>query len=621
MSESETPLPASTPADQATDPAVEQPPAPEAVASSEPAPAPVAPEEPDQSATTAPEPALNPEPESPAASNSEQAAADEPEPAGAAATSEPDAAESERAAAGSDPAAASQPVPSQGTEPTVSAAAPEDTESSESTDSTEPTESTDSTESAPTPAPVPTPAPTPRPTPHPTPGHKPGVPSPAALAGKKPSAALLPVMPPVTEYDPEQLSAAKTFGAVTEDGSVTVQDGTQVRTVGSTTESDHDQALEPFARGYLDLVAFLDLTQTTLNAPEHTQNELNRLLENLRKNMKEPQVVGDIPALRARAHELREKAKGKIQGLEAKRSEERAGSAQRRTEFVESIEALVATDPEQLSWKNAGETMRQMVPTWKSMQAEDVSLDRPTEEALWKRLSAARATFDRMRKQFFSELDEKHTAAAGAKEALIARAEEMQDSTDWGPTVRAYKDLMSQWREAPRGSRKKDDAQWKRFKAAQDRFFTARNADLHETEAEQRKNLETKEALLAEAEAIDVAKDLDAAKSALRSVQDRWEEAGKVPRADMRRVDDRLRSIERAVKNAEHDEWRRTDPRTKARVEGASSQLHSAIASYEDALDKARASGDPRKIAEAETALEARKEWLAVIERSARDLD
>ena len=174
----------------------------------------------------------------------------------------------------------------------------------------------------------------------------------------------------------------------------------------------------------------------------------------------------------------------------------------------------------------------------------------------------------------------------------------MQHSTDWGPTVRAYKDLMAQWRAAPRGSRRGRRAV-KRFKAAQDTFFTARNADLHETEAEQRANLEAKEALLVEAEAIDPSKDLDAAKATLRSVQDRWEEAGKVPRADMRRIDDRLRSVERSVKNAEQDEWRRTDPRTKARVEGASSQLHSAIASYEDALESARAGGDPKKIAEA----------------------
>lgn len=461
-------------------------------------------------------------------------------------------------------------------------------------------------------------APTPRPVPRPT--ARPGVPSPAALAGKKPSAPLLPAVPPPAEYDEAAIAEARAFGSVAEDGTVTVQDGTQVRQIGTTTETDHAKALDPFARAYLDLAAFLDLTEKKLAAPEHTQNDLNRLLENLRKNMKEPQVVGDIPALRARAHDLRENAKSKIQALEAERMAARDEATARRTAFVESIEQLVATEPSQLSWKSAGETMRQMVPTWKKMQSEDVSLDRPTEEALWKRLSTARASFDRMRKQFFSQLDEKHGEAAQVKEKLIAEAESMKDSTDWGPTVRAYKDLMDRWRSAPRGSRKKDDAQWARFKAAQDHFFAARNEDLKATDGEQKENLKVKEALLAEAQSIDPAKDLDGAKEKLRSIQDRWEEAGKVPRSDMHRIEDRLRAVERSVRKAEEDEWRRTDPRTKARVEGASSQLHAAISSYQDALDKARAGGDPKKIAEAESALEARKEWLAVIERSARDL-
>ncbi|WP_422117348.1 DUF349 domain-containing protein [Brachybacterium sp. UNK5269] len=561
MSESETPVPASNPAEQTPVPATDQ--MPDQSSSTQPAAAPEPPAE-VAAQEAAPQEAAGPEsadPGAPEAAPSQTEAAEEPS-AAVDAEAAP-AAPPEEPSAEAEPAAAARP-------------------------------------SAPAP--------------------RPGIPSPAALAGKKPTAALLPVAPPVAEYDPEQIAAAKAFGAVAEDGTITVQDGTQVRTLGSTTEADHDAALEPFARAYLDLVAFLDHTAATLSAPEHTQNELNRLLENLRKNMKEPQVVGDVPALRARANELREQAKEKIRALEAQRAEGREAAIRRRTEFVESIEALVATDPEQLSWKSAGETMRQMVPTWKQMQSEDVSLDRRTEEALWKRLSTARATFDRMRKQFFAQLDEKHTEAAAIREELITRAEAMQDSTDWGPTVRAFKDLMDQWRSAPRGSRKKDDAQWKRFKAAQDRFFAARNADLHETEAEQRANLEVKQALLAEAEAIDPAKDLDAAKQALRSVQDRWEEAGKVPRADMRRIDDRLRAVERAVKDAEQEEWRRSDPRTRARVDGASSQLQSAIASYEEALDKARAGGDPKRIAEAEAALEARREWLAVIERSARDL-
>ena len=569
MSESETPVPASNPAAQPAEPAADQP----------------------STSPTAPDPA--------ATSTDSGAPIDSPE--SAAPTAEAPT-ESDPEAVAPEAAAAEDVV--------------EDTADTDADADAEP-----AAEPADEPSPTPA-APTPKP---PVPGArgprpKPSIPSPAAIAAKKPSAALLPVAPPVAEYDAEQIAAAAAFGSVGEDGTITVQDGTQVRTVGTTAGSDPQAALEPFARGYLDLVAFLDLTQSTLNAPEHTQNELNRLLENLRKNLKEPQVVGDIPALRARAGELREQAKEKIRALEAQRTEGREAAARQRTEFVESIEALVATDPEQLSWKNAGDTMRQMVPTWKQMQSEGVALDRPTEEALWKRLSAARATFDRMRKQFFSQLDEKHSEAATVKEDLIARAEAMQESTDWGTTVRAYKDLMAEWRNAPRGGRKKDDAQWKRFKAAQDTFFSARNADLHETEEEQRKNLEAKETLLTEAEAIDPAKDLEGAKKALRSVQDRWEDAGKVPRGDMRRIDDRLRAVERAVKNAEQDEWRRTDPRTKARVEGASSQLHSAIASYQDALDKAVAGGDPSKIAEAESALEARKEWLAVIERSARDL-
>ena len=179
---------------------------------------------------------------------------------------------------------------------------------------------------------------------------------------------------------------------------------------------------------------------------------------------------------------------------------------------------------------------------------------------------------------------------------------------------------MDSWRQAPRGNRKKDDQQWARFKAAQDTFFAARNADLQASDAEQRENLQVKEQLLTEAEALLPVQDHKQAAEALRRIQDRWEEAGKVPRADMRRIEDRLHAVERAVKKAEDDEWRRTDPRTKARVEGASSQLQAAIASYEEDLAKAEATGDPQKIEKARAALEARKEWLAVIERSARDL-
>lgn len=463
---------------------------------------------------------------------------------------------------------------------------------------------------------TPAPRPVPRPVPHSA------APSPAVLAARPSDAApLVPVAPPVVEHDESAIAEAMTHATVAEDGTITVQDGTQVRGVGTTQGSESaEAAIRPLAVAYLDIAAFLDTAAARLDAPSHTQVDLNRILEQLRKNLKEPKVVGDIPALRARSGELRDRAKGLIQKLEAERTKARDEAAARRTAFVEEIEALVAQDPSRISWKSAGETMRQMVPTWKAMQKEDVALDRPTEDALWKRLSAARGTFDRARRHFFSQLDEQHVEAERTKEALIARAVSLQDSTDWGPTVREFRALMDEWRQAPRGNRKKDDQQWARFKTAQDTFFSARNADLQAADAEQRENLKAKEQLLTEAEALLPVADHKKAVEALRRIQGRWEDAGRVPRADMRRIEDRLHAVERAVKQAEDDEWRRTDPRTKARVEGASSQLQAAIASYEEDLANAEASGDPRRIEKARAALEARKEWLAVIERSARDL-
>ena len=448
---------------------------------------------------------------------------------------------------------------------------------------------------------------------------KPG--SPAQLKGKAPRTPLVPIVPTATSYDDAKVTEALTFGDVTDEGTVTVKDGTQIREIGTVEKgTEREKALTPFAHAYLDLSAFLDVVEQKLQVPGLTQADLNRILEQMRKNMKEPKVVGDIPALRERAHDLREKAKELIGELEKARLAAREESTKKRTAFVEGIEELVATDSHRISWKKAAETMRSMVPNWKEMQKNEVSLEREVEDKLWKRLSAARSEFDRKRRAHFSELDEQHAKAEKIKARLIEQAEAIQDSEDFGPTAREFRSLMDQWRAAPRGNRKKDDAQWAKFKAAQDSFFDRRNADLKKIEAEQSENLKVKEALLAEAEALLPITDLDKAKEQFRSIEDRYDAAGRVPRNAMRRVEDRIRAVRAAFQKAEDDEWRRTDPRTKARVEGASSQLHAAIASYEEDLEKAKATGDAKKIEKAQAALDARREWLEVIERSAQDL-
>ena len=129
-----------------------------------------------------------------------------------------------------------------------------------------------------------------------------------------------------------------------------------------------------------------------------------------------------------------------------------------------------------------------------------------------------------------------------------------------------------------------------------------------------------KEALLVEANELLPIKDLAAAKKALQSIRDRWEEAGKVPRADMGRIEAGLRKVEDAVRHAEDENWKRSNPETKARTNSALSQLESAIAGLKDDLAKAEKAGDERKIKAAKEALEARQAWLEQLERSASEL-
>lgn len=133
-------------------------------------------------------------------------------------------------------------------------------------------------------------------------------------------------------------------------------------------------------------------------------------------------------------------------------------------------------------------------------------------------------------------------------------------------------------------------------------------------------NLVVKEALITEAKGLLPITDLAATKKSLQSIRDRWEEAGKVPRADMQRVEAGLRSVEDAVRKADDDHWKRTDPEAKARTNSALSQLEAAIASLQDDLDKAKAKGDAKKIKNAEEALAARQAWLEQIRKSADEL-
>ncbi|NNH55192.1 DUF349 domain-containing protein, partial [Promicromonospora citrea] len=444
---------------------------------------------------------------------------------------------------------------------------------------------------------------------------KPG--APAAPAAKAPVTAPTPVVPAAA--DAAAHAEAETFGRVDEDGTVYVRESAGERVVGQFPGVGTSEALSLYVRRYLDLAAKVGLFEARLESADLSVKEIDQTLQKLGEETAEPAAVGDLDGLRARVEALRGRAAERRAALEAARAAAKAEAVAARTAIVEAAEKIAATDPGKMQWRPAGEELRALLERWKEAQRSGPRIDRPTEEGLWKRFSHARTAFDRERRHFFADLEQRNNAAKMAKEKLVAEAEALSTSTDWGYTAGLYRDLMAQWKAAGRASRKDDDALWARFRAAQDRFFQARDAENAVLDAEYAENLKVKEELLAEAEALVPVKDLNRAKAALRSVQDRWEEAGKVPRGDVQRVEGRLRAVESAIREADQAQWRRTNPETRARAEGAAAQLEAAIAALEADLAEARAKGDKRKVSELEAAVSARRSWLEQVVKAAED--
>ncbi|MGF0116905.1 DUF349 domain-containing protein [Promicromonospora sp. Marseille-Q5078] len=515
-----------------------------------------------------------------------------------------------------DEAAPPTPAPAaeaQAPSPTADTPAPE---AAEPAPAAEDTPVADATPAAPTPSAVPKPS-RPSGAPKPSALRRPAAPTPADVPPAEAATPAAPVAPPA--HDAAQAAAAEAFGRVDDDGTVFVREAAGERQVGQFPGVDASEAMSLYVRRYLDLDAKVALFETRLDSADLSVREIDQTLTKLAEETGEPAAVGDLDALRTRVEGLKARAAERRAALEQERAAAKAEAVAARTTIVEAAEKIAGTDPAKMQWRPAGEELRTLLDTWKDAQRTGPRIDRPTEEALWKRFSHARTAFDRERRHFFADLEQRNSSAKAEKEKLVAEAEALQHHTDWGATAAAYRDLMTQWKAAGRASRKDDDALWARFRAAQDTFFGARDAENAAIDAEYGQNLVVKEALLVEAEALLPVTDLAAAKAALRSLQERWEEAGKVPRGDVQRVEGRMRAVESAVRDADQARWDRTNPETRARAEGAAAQLEAAIEGLERDLTEAQESGDARRIEEAETALAARRAWLEQVVRAAED--
>jgi thiamine pyrophosphokinase len=394
---------------------------------------------------------------------------------------------------------------------------------------------------------------------------------------------------------------------VDDDGNVYLREADGERIVGQYPDGTPEEALAYFERKYADLAGQVGLLEQRARGGAPAL-DVAKAVANLQTTIADAHAIGDLDSLTKRLAKLG----GAVEELTEQQSADAKAALDaaiaERTAIVDEVEALAAADPAKTQWKQTSTSLDELFARWQTHQQDGPRLPKGEANELWRRFRAARATIEHNRKAFFAELDSQHRDVRARKTSLIERAEALIPQGADG--VPAYRTLLDEWKLSGRAGKRNDDALWARFKAAGDAIYSAKSeVDAKENE-EFQANLEAKLELLTEAEPLITATDRVSARATLASIGRRWDVIGKVPRDQVKVVEERFRKVEAAVRKLEDDHWQRNNPEKKARSEGLAAQLHAAISKLEDELADAQATGNAKKIAAAQEALDARKAWL-----------
>lgn len=404
------------------------------------------------------------------------------------------------------------------------------------------------------------------------------------------------------------------FGRVGDDGTVYVQTPEGERAVGSYPGKTPEEALAYFVRKFEVVAAEVALLAARIVSGAMVPEDAHQSVAKLRNQIDNLNGVGNLLALKVSLEQIPSLIEESRPAFEARKAADQAAKAEKRA-AAHALKEKIVSEAESLKestqWKVTSERLKQLLDEWKKAPR----LDKKSDGDLWKRFSSARNYFDKKRRQHFSNLTKQQGEVKGLKEKIVSEAESLADSTDWVNTARRYKALMDSWKAAGRGKKNDDDKLWTRFKTAQDKFFAAKNADLEKRSLSFGENLLKREEIVREIETLLPISNLDEVRRKFRDLKSKYMKAGQVERGKRNALDRRVEDVELTIKEAEQEQWRKSDPGAKARASEVVAQLVVAVADYENKAAKAEAAGDLKKASELREAAAARAIWLAEAEK------
>ena len=213
--------------------------------------------------------------------------------------------------------------------------------------------------------------------------------------------------------------------------------------------------------------------------------------------------------------------------LEAK--EELCKKAEALAESENSVQSFRALQKLHEEWKELGPVAKEM------------------REEIWERFRAATAKVNKKYQAFFESAKEKQVANLKAKTELCEKAEAIANSdlninSNWAKLTAEMQELQKEWRTIGFSVKKENEKIYERFRAACDKFFTAKKQFHSDFKDQLAANLAKKEELCEKAEAVKDSEDWKKTSDILINLQKQWKEIGPVPKKKSDQVWNRFRA-------------------------------------------------------------------------------
>lgn len=232
--------------------------------------------------------------------------------------------------------------------------------------------------------------------------------------------------------------------------------------------------------------------------------------------------------------------------FEARKTREAENEAA-KTLLCKQIEEIDVTSlSTYAAWDEATRKIQDIQEEWRKLGFASKKVNR----LLFARYRSACDAFFAAKAEFYKNAREEVNNNLARKQALVARAEELKESSEWRKTTDALIELQKEWRTIGAVPRKYSDDLWKRFTAACDYFFDRKKKSGSGQRQTEAANLRAKREIIGKLSALTAeGTEKEAAVAELRKLQDSWKEIGHVPFKEKDKLYEAYRAAVDAVRN------------------------------------------------------------------------